>query len=108
VNCSDGVKMRAKCGWLVIVALLTVSGCAGWFAEPDPNLGSQDAAILTEIKTALIKDTELNAAPVKVEVTKGVVQLTGFVETKARKRRASVVAESISGVTGVNNEIVVK
>lgn len=101
-------KSEHRCGWLVIVAVLTISGCAGWFAEPDPNLGSQDAAIATEIKTALIKDAELNAAPVKVVVTKGVAQLTGFVETQAKKQRASVIAESVSGVSGVKNEIVVK
>lgn len=108
MNYSYSAKAKIQCVWLLLATLLAGSGCAGLFAEPDPNLGSQDAAIATEIKTELIKSKDLNAAPVKVEVTKGVAQLTGFVDTKAKKRHASAIAKNVSGVSKVNNEIVVK
>lgn len=96
-------------GFLIaIAASVMMSGCAGWFAEPDPNLGSQDAALATKVKTAFIKDAELNAAPISVEVSEGIVQLTGFVETETKKQQATVVAQDVSGVTEVVNEIEVK
>ncbi len=93
---------------MVIATSMIISGCAGWFAEPDPNLGSQDAALATKIKTEFIKDAELNAAPISVEVSEGVVNLTGFVETETKKQQATVVAQNVSGVTEVVNEIEVK
>ena len=93
---------------IVLTTIVLMAGCAGWFAEPDPNLGSEDAVIATEIKTALIQEQDLNAAPIKVEVTQGIVRLTGFAETEARKQLATVIAESISGVSRVINKIIVK
>jgi hypothetical protein len=93
---------------VVIIASMSIGGCAGWFAEPDPNLGSQDAALATKIKTEIIKNPELNAAPISVKVSEGVVQLTGFVETETKKQQATVVAQNVSGVTEVVNEIEVK
>jgi hypothetical protein len=103
------IKKEIVVKFLIIIAMgFTSSGCAGWFAEPDPNLGSQDAAIATNIKTEFIKNADLNAAPISVEVSEGVVQLKGFVETEAKKEQATVVAQNVSGVTEVINEIEVK
>lgn len=93
---------------VIVVTSLIIGGCAGWFAEPDPNLGSQDAALATQVKTAFIKDAELNAAPISVEVSEGVVQLKGFVETETKKQQATIIAQDVSGVTEVVNEIEVK
>jgi hypothetical protein len=92
----------------MIFMILFAGGCAGWFAEPDPNLGSQNAALATKIKTEFIKNPELNAAPISVEVSEGVVHLKGFVETETKKQQATVVAQNVSGVTEVVNEIEVK
>lgn len=103
------MKSITMIGFLIVItASVMMSGCAGWFAEPDPNLGSQDAALATQVKTAFIKDAELNAAPISVEVSDGVVQLSGFVETETKKQQATVVAQNVSGVTEVVNEIEVK
>jgi hyperosmotically inducible protein len=43
-----------------------------------------------------------------VETFKGVVQLSGFVNTKDQKNRAGDLARKVAGVTDVENNITVK
>jgi len=45
---------------------------------------------------------------VKVETYKGVVQLSGFVDTAAQKKQAAYVAANVTGVREVKNNINVR
>ncbi len=46
----------------------------------------------------LLGDKDLNVTQIDVETYKGVVQLSGFVDTPEAKNRAGTVAASVSGV----------
>jgi hyperosmotically inducible protein len=67
-----------------------------------------DATITTKVKAALAKDPDVKAYQVNVETYKGVVQLSGFVDSEANIRRASQVAQGVSGVRSVKNDVRVK
>lgn len=56
----------------------------------------------------LLGDKDLNITQIDIETYKGVVQLSGFVETPEAKNRAGAVAASLSGVRQVRNNLVVK
>jgi osmotically-inducible protein OsmY len=43
-----------------------------------------------------------------VETYKGVVQLSGFVNSAETSARAAEVARSVNGVTGVKNSLIIK
>lgn len=45
---------------------------------------------------------------ISVKTYKNVVQLSGFVDTAQMKARAGTVASQVSGVTGVQNDLIVK
>ncbi|TVR84987.1 MAG: BON domain-containing protein, partial [Rhodospirillales bacterium] len=45
---------------------------------------------------------------IDVETFKGVVQLSGFVDTPAAKNRGGRVANGVRGVTQVRNNLIVK
>jgi len=67
-----------------------------------------DSVISTKVKTALIGNPITKARQINVETSKGVVQLSGFVDDGAEKAEAERVAAQVEGVTAVHNELVVK
>lgn len=67
-----------------------------------------DAAITGKVKAAVLGDASLKATEINVETHKGIVQLTGFVKSRADIDRAVLVARGVSGVTSVKNDMIVK
>ena len=67
-----------------------------------------DAAITAKVKAAVLGDSSLKATEINVETHKGIVQLTGFVKSRADIDRAVLVAKGVSGVTSVKNDMIVK
>jgi hyperosmotically inducible periplasmic protein len=67
-----------------------------------------DSVITARVKTALIGDKRTKAFQIEVNTNRGVVQLAGFVDDAKAKYAASEVAESVSGVKGVRNDLEVK
>ena len=84
------------------------AGCASTPTRESTGEYVDDSTITAKVKAALVKDPIVKALDVKVETFKGAVQLSGFVNTEAEKMQAGSLAASVSGVTGVKNDIVVK
>jgi osmotically-inducible protein OsmY len=101
---------------IALAALLTASlglvafhsGCAATATKESTGEYVDDSAITLRVKTALMKDPVVKAGDVSVETFKGVVQLSGFVNTAAEKSQAGRIAASVKNVTDVKNSIVVK
>jgi osmotically-inducible protein OsmY len=64
-----------------------------------------DSVITGKVKTALVGDPTTKAYQISVETFKGVVQLSGFVDSKEARTRAEQVAETVDGVKDVKNEL---
>jgi hypothetical protein len=64
-----------------------------------------DERILEDVNERLTDDGYVDASDIEVSVDDGVVTLTGRVASRAEKRRAEDVAESVSGVTDVSNQL---
>lgn len=67
-----------------------------------------DSVITAKVKAALIKDPEVKALEVKVETSKGIVLLSGFVDNERQIRRAQELAVAIDGVKSVKSNLIVK
>lgn len=67
-----------------------------------------DTVITTKVKADLFKEPELSAMAIHVETEKGVVMLSGFVDSKADAEKAERLAKSVEGVTSVKSAIKVK
>jgi len=64
-----------------------------------------DSVITGKVKAALVADPTTKAHQISVETFKGVVQLSGFVDSSEAKARATQVAGDIEGVKNVKNEL---
>ena len=95
----------------VLVAALgaaQIAGCASKPEErPSSTVGSmlEDAALTARVKTAL---AAAGISPTAVQVTTtqgGIVQLSGFVNSRDDARRAAEIARNIDGVKQLYDDI---
>ncbi|HXG39880.1 MAG TPA: BON domain-containing protein [Candidatus Limnocylindrales bacterium] len=81
----------------------------GRFAGVGPrNWQRSDERIRDDIAERLTDHPDIDASDIEVQVANGVVTLTGTVDDRRMKRLAEDVAESVSGVRDVRNELQVK
>jgi hypothetical protein len=66
------------------------------------------AALEASVTSKLLEDQMLGTYPVDVKAENGVVTLSGDLPTQALKQRSTTVAKSVTGVSGVINNIRVK
>jgi len=97
--------MCAKRLTMVLAALLVASPV---LAEKTAGQMVDDVGIAAQVKTNLIDSKIVDANDINVEVEKGVVQLSGFVESKEQVREAEKIAKDIVGVKSVSNKLVVQ
>jgi osmotically-inducible protein OsmY len=72
------------------------------------RLAASDTAITTKVKAGLVKEPNLDSLGIHVETEKGVVMLSGFVNSKEEADKAVKVAKGVDGVTSVKSAIKVK
>jgi hyperosmotically inducible periplasmic protein len=72
------------------------------------RLAASDTAITTKVKAGLVKEPNLDSLGIHVETEKGVVMLSGFVNSKDEADKAVKVAKGVDGVTSVRSAIKVK
>jgi osmotically-inducible protein OsmY len=91
----------------VFIAALMVSalGCATQSEPQSPGAYMDDSWITTKVKTAILNEPSLKVLQINVETYKGVVQLSGFVDSAASQAKAVEVARSVQGVTSVKNDL---
>jgi len=66
---------------------------------------TDDAAITTKVKAAMAKDREVSARNIHVKTENGVVRLSGNAKSREEAQQAVSIAQSIQGVTSVDNQI---
>lgn len=67
-----------------------------------------DSTITAKVKANILKEEGFKGMQVSVETYNGVVQLSGFVNTKAQVQKAGQVAKAVEGVKSVKNNLIVK
>ena len=72
------------------------------------RIAASDTAITTKVKAGLVKEPNLDSLGIHVETEKGVVMLSGFVNSKEEADKAVKVAKGVEGVSSVKSAIKVK
>lgn len=104
------IKVVKDAGKICFMVLLGAGlfGCSGTDTRQSTGEYIDDAAITSKVKSKLLRDDRVSGLAVEVETYKGVVQLSGFVDSADERRRAEELAEEVSGVRNVRNDIRVK
>ncbi len=98
---------------LVVLALIgvlnvSVTACSSTSTSESTGEYVDDSVISNKVRAQLVGDKDLNLFKIDVGTYKGVVQLSGFVNSSEAKNRAERVASNVSGVSRVRNDLVVK
>ncbi len=83
-------------------------GCASTAKQEGTGEYVDDTVITTKVKAAILDEPTLKSAEINVETFKGVVQLSGFVSSKAAEDKAVQVARSVGGVKSVKDDMRLK
>lgn len=88
----------------VFALIFMLGGCQAITGE---TLGEHidDTTITTTVKTRLAADKGASLTRIQVDTDRGVVQLSGVVETAAEKARAEQIARGVGGVKSVRNNL---
>ena len=94
--------------YFVVLALLALlAACASTPKQESAGQYLDDSIITTKVKALLAKDDALKAFDINVKTYKGVVQLSGFVDSQATVDKAGKIANSVSGIKSVKNDLLV-
>ena len=91
---------------LVLIALF--AACAATRTQESTGEYVDDSVITTKVKSLLASDDFLKSFQIGVESFKGVVQLSGFVNTQKAVDKAVEITRSVKGVKDVKNDLIVK
>jgi hyperosmotically inducible periplasmic protein len=96
---------------LALATAVGLGACASSQPENQRNAGevTGDAAITAKVKSAIASDVGARtAAAVDVDTYRGVVQLSGFVDSQDQAQRAASAAQKVNGVKSVKNDLRLK
>ncbi|HYG34864.1 MAG TPA: BON domain-containing protein [Clostridia bacterium] len=103
--------MKKQIAYLVFAASLALvpvaftTGCAVTQGRESASEYAKDKEIEARIKSALYTDPTTKGTQIEVQTLRGVVQLSGFVESQAAKERAGQIASATPGVVQVHNNL---
>jgi len=98
----------ALCLGLLTAATTTNTACAGDKYNRSTGQYIDDKSLTVRVKSALHDNAEYKFSDVNVDVFRGTVQLSGFVNSSEQKSRAEDIAKQVQGVDKVVNNVTVK
>ena len=94
---------------LLVAMVLGLSSCASSGTSKSTGEALDDGVLTTKVNAAIARDLSVgNAFEVEVETFRGVVQLSGFVDSEAKIQEIVNIAEEVDGVVSVTNSLQVK
>ena len=103
------LKLQRIVKLLVCIGVITAfMGCAATQKRESTGQYVDDTTITTKVKSEIFAEPGLKTLQITVNTNKGVVQLSGFVDSAESAKKAGDVARGVAGVTEVKNDLIVK
>jgi len=97
-----------RCFFIGLILVGFIAGCAGTMHRESTGEYVDDSVLTSKVKAEIYNDPMLKVLQINVESFKGVVQLSGFVDSPQASARAEEIAFSLKGVKSVENNLIVK
>ena len=101
-------SVRSLAVLLLAVVATLAAACAATPTQESTGGYIDDSTITAKVKTNLAQDNKVSVTDIHVKTYKGVVDLSGFVNSQSQISEAGLVAGQVSGVTSVHNNLIVK
>jgi osmotically-inducible protein OsmY len=93
---------------LVLMLMATFVACASTPKQEGTGEYVDDSVITTKVKSLLAADDFLKSFQIGVETRKGIVQLSGFVDSQNAVNKAVQITRDVKGVKSVKNSLILK
>jgi osmotically-inducible protein OsmY len=93
---------------MLLMLIATIAACASTRTRESTGEYVDDSVITAKVKVLLANDDFFKSFQIGVETFKGVVQLSGFVNSQQVVNKAGEIARSVKGVKSVKNNLIVK
>ncbi len=94
---------------MVLLMLIAVIGaCASTSTRESTGEYVDDSVITTKVKSMLAADDFLKSFKIGVKTYRGVVQLSGFVNSQKAVDKATEIVKGVNGVKDIKNDLIVK
>ena len=100
-------NMLIRC-FVLLMLIASLVACASTSKQEGTGEYIDDSVITTKVKSMLAADDFLKSFEISVETYKGIVQLSGFVDSQKAVDKAGEVARGVQGVKSVKNSLNVK
>jgi osmotically-inducible protein OsmY len=94
--------------FMILMLIATFAACASTPKQESTGEYVDDSVITTKVKSLLATDDFLKSFQIGVETYKGIVQLSGFVNSQQAVDKASEITRSVKGVKSVKNNLILK
>ena len=94
--------------FFLAITLGAAAGCSSTPKQAGTGEYLDDTVITTKVKAAILDEPTVKVTEINVETFKGVVQLSGFVNSQADIDKAVQIARGVAGVKSVKNDMRVK
>ncbi len=92
--------------FFLITHIFLFSGCVSTpEQEKIGNEQSNDIDITTKVHTLIVDEPSLRRYDINIRSTKGIVELSGFVNSRDDINKALAIARSVSGVKSIRNDL---
>ena len=93
---------------VLLMLIATFAACSSTRTHESTGEYVDDSVITTKVKSLLAADDFLKSFQIGVESYKGVVQLSGFVNSQKAVDKAIEITRSVNGVKSIKNNLIVK
>jgi len=90
---------------LFAILIASIVGCASTSTSEGTGEYVDNSVITTKVKTAILREPGLETFDIHVDTFKGVVELSGTVDSQSDIDKAVAIARSVKGVRGVKNNL---
>jgi osmotically-inducible protein OsmY len=97
-----------SCVFIILLSIVVFAACASTSTRESTGEYIDDSVITTKVKALLAKDDFIKSFKISVETFRGIVQLSGTVDSQATVDKAEKITNSVKGVKSVKNNLVIK
>jgi osmotically-inducible protein OsmY len=101
-------KKHAAISLVLLMLLAALTACAATRTHESTGEYVDDSVITTKAKALLAEDDFVKSFQISVETYKGIVQLSGFVNSQRAVNKADEIVRTVKGVKSVKNNLIVK
>ena len=93
---------------VLLMVIATFTACASTRTHESTGEYVDDSVITSKVKAKLANDDFFKSFEISVETFKGIVQLSGFVNSQQAVNKAGEIVRTVQGVKSVKNNLIVK